>query len=45
MPFLAAFTLSIAIVSPLEGWTQVVAFAVVWSLMCLAIRHTTARVR
>ena len=43
MPFLAAFTLSIAIVSPLEGWAQVIAFAVVWTLMCLAIRRTTAR--
>lgn len=45
MVWFAAFALSVAIVSPLEGWAQVIAFAVVWTLMCLMIRRTTARVR
>lgn len=43
LPYLLACVLALAITSPLTGWTQVCAFALVFGAMCAAVRRTTAR--
>ena len=45
MPWFLAYCLALAMTSPFQGRARIVAFAVVWTGMCLAIRRTTAGVQ